>query len=230
MKSREDLKNESRAFLARNPFIQKMFLLYTIITVVQILFQNYGNNNLFYYSFETANISANFSIVNSGVTFFVGLLQASLMLKIYDVLKRGFDSDNPENNMSFSELITESLYLLKKEYFLPVLIVSILSGLLVFIGFLFFIIPGIILTYAVSQAVLITKDNIDLESNSSFTEPISQSIDLMKGHKMDLFILQFSFIGWYLLVGLTFGVAGYWVYPDLFTRQVLFYMDIKENK
>lgn len=91
MKSREDLKNESRAFLDRNPFIQKMFLLYTIITVVQILFQNYGNNNLFYYSFETANVSANFSVVNSGVTFFVGLLQASLMLKIYDVLKRGFD-------------------------------------------------------------------------------------------------------------------------------------------
>ena len=38
-------------------------------------------------------------------------------------------------------------------------------------------------------------------------------IRITKGHKMDLFILDLSFIGWGLLCGITFGLAGIYVGP-----------------
>ena len=45
---------------------------------------------------------------------------------------------------------------------------------------------------------------------------------------MDLFILQLSFIGWYLLIGVTFGIAAIYVGPYVSAATANFYNSIKE--
>ena len=52
--------------------------------------------------------------------------------------------------------------------------------------------------------------------------------EIMNGHKFDLFILGLSFIGWYFLVGITFGIASIYVLPYMSATTANFYNSIKE--
>ena len=58
-------------------------------------------------------------------------------------------------------------------------------------------------------------------------ECIKESKRIMKGRKMDLFVLQLSFIGWILLVCVTFGIAAIYVYPYMQLAETNFYHRIK---
>ena len=60
-------------------------------------------------------------------------------------------------------------------------------------------------------------------------EAITLSRKMMDGHKMDLFLLVLSFIGWFILVAITFGIAGIWVYPYFFATLGNFYLAVKED-
>lgn len=51
------------------------------------------------------------------------------------------------------------------------------------------------------------------ESNLPPNEVIRKSREMTKGHKMDMFILDLSFFGWYLLGVLFFGIGGIFVNP-----------------
>ena len=51
----------------------------------------------------------------------------------------------------------------------------------------------------------------------------------MDGHKMELFVLDLSFIGWYLLCVITFGIAFIWVAPYIQATKTNFYNKIKNE-
>ena len=55
-----------------------------------------------------------------------------------------------------------------------------------------------------------------------------KSMELMEGHKMELFVLNLSFIPWYLLVAITFGLASIYVVPYVRTTLALFYKNISK--
>ena len=61
----------------------------------------------------------------------------------------------------------------------------------------------------------------------SAMDAIEKSMIMMHGHKMDFFVLGLSFIGWYLLCSVTFGIAGIWVIPYASTTIANFYNKIK---
>ena len=52
-------------------------------------------------------------------------------------------------------------------------------------------------------------DNPDI----SPLEAIAASKQLMRGHKMEYFILELSFLGWAYLSVFTFGLLGIWLNP-----------------
>lgn len=87
---------------------------------------------------------------------------------------------------------------------------------------LLFIIPGIVKGYSYSMALYIWTENKEMGA----LEAISRSKEIMEGHKMDLFVLQLSFIGWYLLTFITFGIAAIYVVPYIDATMVNFYRSI----
>ena len=89
---------------------------------------------------------------------------------------------------------------------------------------LLLIIPGIIKWHAYSMTFFILAEN----KGMSVLEAITLSRKMMDGHKMDLFRLNLSFIGWFLLVGITFGIAGIWVIPYCCATMANFYLSVKE--
>ena len=44
-------------------------------------------------------------------------------------------------------------------------------------------------------------------------ESINKSVELMKGNKIRLFLLYLSFIGWYVLGVVSFGIGFIWILP-----------------
>ena len=52
------------------------------------------------------------------------------------------------------------------------------------------------------------------------------SIEMMRGNKWRLFCLDFSFIGWYLLSVLTFGILSFWVLPYHYSATAAFYQSL----
>ena len=101
---------------------------------------------------------------------------------------------------------------------------NILISIFTFLWSCLFIIPGIIKAYSYSMAFYVLADNPELTAR----EALSKSKQIMNGHKMDLFILELSFIGWFLLVGLTLGLAAIYVIPYMSATMANFYNSIKE--
>lgn len=90
---------------------------------------------------------------------------------------------------------------------------------------LFCIIPvigvfiGIVKAYEYYFVTLHKYDQPHLD----FQEVARKSKSQMNGYKLDLFLQHLSFIGWLLLIPLTFGLAGIYVIPYITLSDLVFY-------
>ena len=87
--------------------------------------------------------------------------------------------------------------------------VNFFVGLFTFLWSLLFVIPGIIRSISYSMSLYVLAEN----KGKPALECIKESMEMTYGHKMELFVLSLSFIGWVLLCVLTFGIAYIWVGP-----------------
>lgn len=101
--------------------------------------------------------------------------------------------------------------------------VNFLVGLFTFLWSLLFVIPGIIKAYSYSMSLYILAEN----KGKPALECIKESMAMTEGHKMDLFVLGVSFIGWGLLCSITFGIAGIWVVPYMQATYTNVYNSLK---
>ena len=101
--------------------------------------------------------------------------------------------------------------------------VTFFQGLFIALWSMLLWIPGIVKSYSYAMAMYIQAENPEMGS----LEAITRSKQMMQGHKMELFVLDLSFIGWYLLCGLTFGIAAIWVIPYISATKANFYNSIK---
>ncbi len=94
-----------------------------------------------------------------------------------------------------------------------------------FLWSLLLIIPGIIAAMNYSLSFMILSDNPDMKP----LDVMDLSKKMMYGHKMRLFELFFSFIGWFFLSILSFGIGFLWLVPYFRTAFAEFYIEIKEK-
>jgi uncharacterized membrane protein len=116
-----------------------------------------------------------------------------------------------------------------KQYLVQFLITYIIQQVFTFLWTLLFLIPGLIKSFSYSMTFFCMKDALDKGESISFTEAITRSRKLMDGHKFDYFWLQLSFIPWYLLVAITFGVANVYVLPYINATKAVFYQELLDN-
>lgn len=88
-----------------------------------------------------------------------------------------------------------------------------------FLWSLLLIVPGIVASYSYSMTYFLMLDNPKLKAD----EAIKQSKKMMDGHKMELFCLDLSFIGWIILGILTCGVGMLWVSSYMNAAHARFY-------
>lgn len=121
--------------------------------------------------------------------------------------------------------LRDSFQVFSKKMFLPVFLIQLLQSLFIGLWTLVFIIPGIVKGYSYSQAFFIFKDKKEFgqEEYPTALECITESRVLMDGHKVELFWLHISFIGWHILEAFTFGIASLYVRPYLNMAEAVFY-------
>ena len=101
----------------------------------------------------------------------------------------------------------------------------LLVSLYVFLWTLLFIIPGIVAAYSYRMVFYIIIDNPEI----GVSEVLRKSKEMMYGYKSKLFCLDLSFIGWWFLCILSFGLGILWLSPYMLTSQTIFYEELRNE-
>jgi len=100
-------------------------------------------------------------------------------------------------------------WVFKSPAYLQVVKTMFMRALYTFLWTLLLIIPGIVKSYAYRMVPYILAEEPDLDTDSA----IRKSMDMTQGEKMNMFVLDLSFIGWYILGALMLGIGIFFVHP-----------------
>ncbi|MDR7869231.1 MAG: DUF975 family protein [Tissierellaceae bacterium] len=239
MWSRESIKDYAKGFLRKHYW--KAFLVSLIVLILggssggnggsqfDINYHHHvpGNRNI---AIESNNIILNllgrdivYYVSVSTIVFFIiviVLIGISIGYNIDVGEKRfflkGFKDDVRINYLFSTFNSKEYLYIVKVQF---------LRGLFTILWSLLLVIPGIIKAYEYSMIPYILSENPNLEVGEVF----SMSKDMTIGHKWDMFVLDLSFIGWYLLGLIFFGIGGIFVNPYVAATKARLYTILSGN-
>lgn len=99
---------------------------------------------------------------------------------------------------------------------------SFIVTVFTFLWTLLLVIPGIMAIYKYAMGFYI----LSKESNISAYDAVVKSKELMMGNRMKLFMLDMSYLVWYLIGILTFGILWLWIFPKHMTARILFFNDL----
>ncbi|MTV83264.1 DUF975 family protein [Lactobacillus sp. CRM56-3] len=150
----------------------------------------------------------------------LSLLSSLLMIGVSFVL-----IDLQRGVTDYSSPVSKSFTVFNKgSYFLGTIALAILIFIFTFLWSLLLFVPGIIKGLAYSQAYYIYRDHIDQGNPIGFLEAITQSRQLMDGHKWEYFVLQLSFIGWAIACVVIIPIL--WVLPYQHQTFANFYVQL----
>lgn len=103
---------------------------------------------------------------------------------------------------------------------------NVLVTVYVFLWSLLCVVPGIIASFKYAMVPYIIADDPTISAN----EALESSERMMYGHKMELFRLGLSFIGWHLLAILSCGIGYIWLTPYINASGAEFYRTVSGKK
>ena len=101
-----------------------------------------------------------------------------------------------------------------------------LRGLYTILWSFLFIIPGIVKSYAYAMTPFIMAENPDM----SASDAIAASVQLMDGHKSELFTLDLTFLGWSILAALSCNIGNLALNPYKNAARAAFYKDLSAHR
>lgn len=210
--SSKDIKEEAKAQLRGN--WKELIFLSLIPTLFTIFFIRDVNRNV-------EDIRVGFDLINMAMTIVQSFLATGVTFTVLDFIRK----------QETVEPLKGVLKAFQGKYFINLLLLKILQNVYTLLWALLFVVPGIVKAYGYSQAERIFKDKVDQEGIvPSPRECLRESQNLMYGHKLDLFTLNLSFIGWIILSGLSFGIGFIWLTPYTEVSQAVFYQNLFEKQ
>ncbi|WP_283600922.1 DUF975 family protein [Ligilactobacillus aviarius] len=128
-------------------------------------------------------------------------------LILYGILLICLNAVNNDNCLTENPL-KDSFMIFSKKYFWPTIKLVFMSDVLILAWSLLLIVPGIIKSFAYSQAFFIMKEHIDNGEKVTARQCITESKRLMDGQKGKFFVLVLSFMGWIILSSLVIGFVS----------------------
>ncbi|MCL2703442.1 MAG: DUF975 family protein [Defluviitaleaceae bacterium] len=120
--------------------------------------------------------------------------------------------------------LREMLYAFRSGRYVNIALAGFLTGLYTLLWTLLFVIPGIVKTYAYRMVPYILAENPDMNASDA----IRLSMAMTNGHKWDMFVLDLSFIGWYLLGMLALGFGIFFVHPYKDATFAQLYLELRD--
>lgn len=181
--------------------MQIVFPLETIKEFVYQMIYNFRHMNLWDYWFWPFTF----------MSMFLGLFAStiSIVFKVFvanpfEISHAGFYMSNRNAPARFTEVfkVFDKSYLKKT-------MAMFMKDLFIYLWTLLFIIPGIIAQYKYWAVKYILNEN----PNLSWQHALDLSKRMTYGRKFELFVLELSFIGWYILGALLCGIGVIFVNP-----------------
>ena len=234
MKFAEDFRRE-----ARNALTKKWSLAVGVGLVAYLLGGSVNSNPQFKLTVDKAGLDVNLEYVgqklfsvgsvdsvrmwiedSTGFILLTGIVMSAVTIVLGSLIAIGYSRFNL-NLIDRHPVAFENLF----KYFShckTAVASRLLRALYIFLWSLLLLIPGIIAEYSYAMTDFILAENPNLTAS----EAIARSKDMMRGNRWRLFCLEFSFIGWDLLVILTFGIGNLWLIPYKYAAKAAFYRDI----
>lgn len=114
--------------------------------------------------------------------------------------QKRFFTQAPKGNREFNNLF----YGFTNGSYMKTVKTMLVMNIYIFLWTLLLIVPGIIKSYEYKMVPYLLADN----PNMSTKEALELSSRMTNGNKMDMFILDLSFLGWLMLAGLAASVVG----------------------
>lgn len=98
-----------------------------------------------------------------------------------------------------------------------------LRTLFILLWSLLLVIPGMVKSLSYAMTPFLMADHPDMKARDA----IKASMELMDGHKFDLFVLNLTFLGWALANIFTLGIGSLWLNPYINAAHAAFYRQIQ---
>lgn len=214
MKSRIEMKNDSKKFVREYPKVKYLFIPTAIIMFIVTMYTSY------LLSTEGIEVYSSNSYVNI-LSLIQSLILMLTVMSLVDYMKE------PEKFTKYS-VIEMALLPFKQapRYWKQLVAVTFVTTLVIMVGLLFLLIPGIILSIAFSQYYLFVKYLVDNEKYEGSWDTLKLIWNYMNGYKLDYFTLGLSFIGWEIVISLFAGIPGFFIYPYLYLTYISFFDEV----
>ena len=237
MWSRSEIKARAKAVLRVSYW--QAFLVSLVIFFVG---GNFGGNSIWKFSSDnTEKMSNNFhgpgpdfgidgllqlKYVILAVLIFLIIMLAILAFRVFlgyplEVGGRRYFIRSAQNSFDLNNLG----FAFGKPQYLAIVKSMFWRGFINFLWFLLLIIPGIIKAYAFRMVPYILADNPEIGHKRA----LELSTQMMNGQKWAMFVLDLSFLGWYLLGFLALFVGVFFVMPYQNATEAELYMILRQN-
>ena len=218
MWNRQQVKEQAKQIMKRNYW--KMFVVTLIAsiltgektTIIERV-QDFTSNNL---SYDSQPIFYSFISIAS----ILGILYTIFIGNVIVVGKNGYFTKNHDKNPELGEIFSGF-----KGNYLNVVKIMFLMDLKTLLWLLLLIVPGVIKAYEYSMIPYLLAENPDLSADEAF----SLSKQMTTGQKMDLFVLDLSFLGWIILGLICCGIGILFVLPYPEATRAEVYLNLKES-
>ena len=227
MWNRQQVKEQAKIIMKRNYW--KMFVVTLIAsiltgektTIIERV-QDFASNNLSYDA-QPIFYSSNFELIFYSfisVASILGILYTIFIGNVIVVGKNGYFIKNHDENTELGEIFSSF-----KGNYLNVVKIMFLMDLKNLLWLLLLIVPGLIKSYEYSMIPYLLAENPNLSASEAF----SLSKQMTTGQKMDLFVLDLSFLGWIILGLICCGIGILFVLPYPEATRAEVYLNLKES-
>ena len=208
MRSRSDVKKDAKRKL--NAYWNIPVVVTIAVFLIEAIVSGIFRNTSLYY------------VISTLVTAFTGVFTTMLFLRIAK-------NDNLEK-VEFSWINIPSEKLLKCVVYS--LIMALGTTLIQYVGEWVGPLAGFLLAIfvAVLEVYLSFSVLIILDTDVPILNAIKASMDLIEGRFRDVVIFSLSFIPWFLLGVVTFGIGLVWIFPYFGISFANYYLELKYNK
>lgn len=227
MWNRQQVKEQAKQIMKRNYW--KMFVVTLIAstltgektTIIERV-QDFASNN---HSYDAQPIfySSNFELIFYSfisIASILGILYTIFIGNVIVVGKNGYFIKNHDENPGLGEIFKGF-----KGNYLNVVKIMFLMDLKTLLWLLLFIIPGFVKAYEYSMIPYLLAENPNLSASQAF----SLSKQMTTGQKMDLFVLDLSFLGWIILGLICCGIGILFVLPYPEATRAEVYLILRES-
>lgn len=210
--SRKGIKADAKSFLKIHYWKTFLAVLFTVFITLPI--------ELIYNTAEIF-LDTDLFIEFFSIYFIVLISTRILLLNVLEVGLANYFIEADKGNVSVSNI----LFGFKSSCYLNIVKIMLLRDVYLFLWSLLFIIPGIVKSYEYKFIPYLLAENPKLLSDVVFI----MTKKMTYNEKWKMFVLDLSFIGWYLLGSLII-IGSIFVTPYYYTTYAKLYLKIRENQ